>query len=129
MSTKQPLDYIDMTQGIREQIVQGLTEGGMPRDNETTSLLLGALNDMDRTAIGVMRVNVASKTNDLNEQALAIADRLSQNIGNPFVGRTVSDGSNIPQPGERVIDFTPVPGHTQIGTETQNYDEFMASRK
>lgn len=127
---KQPHEYLDQTQGIREQLIQNMTANGMPVDNETTGVLLHVLDSMDRSAIGVLRVNAANRTNDLSEQALAIADRLATTVGNPFYGRTIEQSNaNAPTPGERIVEIAPVPGHTQIGTETQTYDQFMANIK
>lgn len=125
--SKQPNDVVEFTQGIREQIVHGLTANGMPADNETTNVLLSTLDSMDRTAIGVMRIQQGNRANDLTEQALNIADRLSASFQQgPFVNVTPGVNPNAPVPGEKLIEIKPVPGAMDIGTSTQNYNEFMS---
>lgn len=125
--SKQPNDVVEFTQGIREQIVHGLTANGMPADNETTNVLLSTLDSMDRTAIGVMRLQQGNRANELTEQALNIADRLAANFQQgPFVTVNPTANPNAPAPGEKLIEIKPVPGAMDIGTSTQNYNEFMS---
>lgn len=128
--SKQPTDIIEYTQGIREQVVQTLTAKGIPADNETTNVLLSTLDSMDRTAIGVLRLQQGNRQNELTEQALNIADRLATSLGgNPFITVNPAGGNpNAPAAGEKPIDYQPVPGGMDIGNSSENYTQFMASR-
>lgn len=121
------------TQNIRKRLVVKMTASGIPEDKGEKAVLLTALADIDRAALGNKRIAAASKDSHEDRQAAMIIAALSAvryptPSGSPFEAPIIEgqfrelpplNESNLPA-------LVLVPGETDIGNTTRTYDEFMA---
>lgn len=119
-------DVLGYTQGIRKKFVEATLAKGFPEDSKDQKVLLTALKDMDSVAINNKRIGASEKQTASDLLVVTALAELSSRLGqtNPFEGTTekalpVPDVSRLP-----VADT--VPGETDIGLSTTNYDEFVA---
>jgi hypothetical protein len=129
-------DRMAFTQGIRKKLINEMTAHGtqIPADKGEKMVLLAALGDMDKTALANKKIGSQERMGAADRQAALLIQRLSTTgfntpSGSPFE-RPVIDGQC-----ERVdleLDTTSlpalelVPGETDVGIATRNFDEFMA---
>lgn len=116
---------LEFTRNIRKQAVGLLVNGGIPvSDSERMKILTTVLTDIDRSALGRMKIKSDDKGNAgiANAQS-AIAELLSKLDPSKvkLAGRCDRGlpvlGSEIPSP---VVN----PGETAIGTQGGTYEEF-----
>lgn len=69
-------DILDFTQNIRKQMVRNLVARGLPDQKEDTELLLTTMRDMDRVALGRMKIQTDKEGNANGRLAQEIVDRL-----------------------------------------------------
>lgn len=122
-------EILSFTQTTRKQLVDQITQNGMPDDPKDRTALLHALSDMDQTAINNKRLGAQQKTADADRMALLMIAKMNQAIGNrnPFAlpeGQTVESGA-VELDESRLPEVTPVEGEMDIGISTLTYDEFM----
>jgi hypothetical protein len=123
-------DIIRFTQKQRKALVDVIIEKGIPEIDSDRAMLLTALADMDRTALGNKRIGAAEK---LAESDRLVADaivKLNARFGssNPFEGNesSILEGSLIRNPElDKLPEPKPVPGETDIGISDMKYDEFV----
>lgn len=121
-------EYLRFTQRTRKQLIGEMVEGGFPTDPKDRIVLLSAMADMDRTALGNKRIGASEKqaaADALVAQAIA---KISHQFGrvNPFEGNEDSVVSTVPQPDHtRLPDIEVVPGETDIGICNENYKTLM----
>ena len=115
------LDYVNSK---RRQVIEFITaDNKIPNDPEAIGLLLGALNDMDRTAIAKARVRISSKEEENNSNNSLLLTELLKNLKSPAVeAGAVRELPPIPSSVE-VTEL--VEGETVIENETFTYDEFF----
>jgi ATP-dependent DNA ligase len=63
------LDYV---RGKRKQVIDTLTEGGLPKNTREMELLLMALSDMDRTALSKKKIKVDKEIGNNQNQAMEL---------------------------------------------------------
>lgn len=118
-------DIMRFTQGTRKRFIDKIIDKGFPADEDGQRILLSALSDMDRTALGNKRIGANEKQSAADVLVAKAITELSSRFGssNPFEGNK--------EPIEMVVDATllpeanPVPGETDIGVSTADYDSFM----
>ncbi len=122
-------DILRFTQSKRRELVDKLLEDGIPVTKDDQTVLLQALGDMDRTALGNKRIGAAEK---LAESDRLVADavlKINRQFGarSPFEATEVIDGEVIPPTPvlDQLPKANPVPGETGIGISELKYDEFM----
>lgn len=119
-------DVLSFSQRTRKRIVDKLTEKGIPEDAKDQTILLTALADMDRTAIGNKRIQSKEKQGQLNRQTGLIIAALTERFGarSPF-----ERSGQSTQPPEFKADGLPPlelkPGETEIGIANRGFAEFM----
>ena len=84
------------SRGIRMDIVDGYMDGGPPTDAADVSLVLSALNDIDRSTISQARMRNQKKTDDALTNAAVIAGVLLK------VGHGSQQQNDLP-----ITDVTP----------------------
>lgn len=84
---------LEFTRGIRKQLVENMTKGGLPTDFKDRSLLLTALNDMDRSALGIKKIK---SDEGLGNKAAAAASMLATLLNDPRIKSVgIASGDNV----------------------------------
>ena len=123
-----PVDQdLEFVRNKRMQVINHLTDKGVPADTESISLLLGALNDMDRTSIGKKRIKVESSAVAVNKQA---ADMIASIYGRPnskTIGFESIDDikATIPSVDGLLPSVTLLDGEMSVGSVQEDYSAFM----
>lgn len=120
------------TQNMRKRIVTEMIADGIPKEKGDKMVVLTALADIDRAALGNKRITTASKEAQEDRNAAMIIAKLSQvrfqtPSGSPFEAPVI-DGEfrEIPALNEANMPaLVLAPGETEIGISTRTYDEFM----
>lgn len=123
-----PVDQdLEFVRNKRVQVINHLTAKGVPEDNESISLLLGALNDMDRTSIGKKRIKVESSAVAVNKQAADLIASIYSKPGSKTIGLEVLDdiAGTIPNVDGMLPDVTLLEGEMAVGASQLDYDAFM----
>lgn len=130
----EPDQVLNFTQGIRKEVVMSLVSSGVPQDNKDRSALLETLRDMDKTSLGVMKLNTKERELDIGARTQMALQRLTETLGvqNPMA---VSQDTPIDGTATRVpqlsLDAVPqvelAEGETLVGIENIRYEEFMAT--
>jgi hypothetical protein len=124
-----PVDLdLEYTRSKRRQIIDKLTEKGVPESEETVSLLLTALNDMDRTSLGKKRIKVDS---DMSANNKAAADLIA-NIFNMPDSKKLGMGQgvgSIPSVEGLLPQVELIEGEMRVGVSLLDYDTFMAEQE
>lgn len=131
MSTEvEPLNddqVLDYTQRLRRKYVDTVTDGGvrMPSDSKDAKVLLTALSDMDKTAMGKKRLRSDEEQSKQSAQAIAeLAALVAQSIGssgNP-TSATARPAPKLDDSGMEPLKT--VDGETQIGVSGETYESF-----
>ena len=126
-------EILAFTQRTRRNLVDRLTEDGknIPTDKDGAGVLLAALGDMDKVAMGKKRLRVDQNIGDATKQAAAvIAAVFEQTAGkaNPFKGTQTSDEIRVPKHPEVLTDIELVPGELDQGSHDLNYNDFMTGK-
>jgi hypothetical protein len=127
---------VSFTQGVRKKLITTITAGGdrMPTDKGEQMVLLAALGDMDRTALGKMKIGAKERQGAADRDAAMAIAHLTTKFGgrNPFEQGNLIEGESV-RVATPELDTTDLPalvlvdGETDQGISTQNYEEFMGS--
>jgi hypothetical protein len=127
-------ERIAYTQDMRKRLVDKMTDNGekMPEEKGDRMVLLQALADIDRSALGNKRIVAAKKDGDDNRNIALIIAQMAQTkyqtpTGSPFEGNVIEgEFREVPQLDDHTLpDLKLVPGETDIGISTRSFDEFM----
>lgn len=127
-------DVLSFTQRHRKNLVDEITREGLPKDKGDRIVLLTALGDMDRTALGNKKIGSKEKTSMADRMAaLAIAKIAGQFGGqSPFEAQPGTAASVAPRRGPVTLkddglgELTLAPGETEVGVSDIGFDEFMS---
>lgn len=118
-------EILALTQRHRQALLNHLLASGFPDDAKTQTVLLTALADMDRTALGNKRIQSGERM--LHADALvnrAIATIVQQyGKGVPF--QSAQPGVIPEIEMHQLPDVNPVPGETDIGLSEENYESLV----
>ncbi len=121
-------DVLFYTQKMRKKLVDHITDDGakMPSDNSTASLMLQALSDMDRTAIGKKKLVIEQGQSEADRLASQIIAQLARDTktANTFILEGEFETVNVDV--SQLPSISMVPGVTNIGVEENDYDSFYA---
>jgi len=125
-------EVLNYTQTLRRSFVDKITDKGasIPTDLDGANLMLNALNDMDRQAMGRKRLKVDQNLGDAMKQGAAIIatviDRMSAGP-NPFKrdGQVVGV---IPEHPQELAIIELVPGELDTLAHELSYNEFMENK-
>lgn len=121
-------DVLRFTQGTRKRFVDHLLVKGFPTDPKEQYVLLSALGDMDRSALGRMRIGANEKLAEGDKLVAQALVQLRQQLnGDPFQNADHNVVAEIPRVQSNLLPASnAVPGETAIGLERQTFDEFIA---
>lgn len=122
--TDNDLEYVRQK---RVKIIDKLMENGVPEDTESVSLLLGALNDMDRTSIGKKRIKVEADSIAVNKQAADLIASIYSSPNSKNIGFEDIDvvAVAIPSVEGKLPTVELLPGEMAVGAAQVDYDGFM----
>lgn len=122
--TDNDLEYVRRK---RVEVIEKLTEKGIPDDSESVSLLLGALNDMDRTSIGKKRIKVEADSIAINKQASELIASIYSQPNSKRIGFEDIDvvAVTIPSVEGKLPTVELLPGEMAVGAVQVDYDGFM----
>lgn len=116
-------DLMRFTQGKRKAFIDHITEEGWPNDPKEQSIMLAALADMDRTALGNKRIGA----NERQSEADALVARAIGQLTTQFNGRNPFEKEGEGKVPEYQADKLPeadaVPGEMDIGLSDQTYKD------
>lgn len=119
---------IAFAQSKRKQLVEKITEKGIPEDNDSQNTMLRALEGMSSTALGNKRIKTDVDANQEVGRARAIITQLLDMAGNKNPFEVVSpDGvpvGKIPTPDTLIGDVDIKPGETEIGVSSDSFNTF-----
>lgn len=126
-------EVLAFTQRTRRNLVDRLTDDGrnIPTDKDGAGVLLAALGDMDKVAMGKKRLKADQNLGDATKQAAAIiAAVFEQTAGkaNPFKGKQPTDEVVVPKHPDVLTDIELVPGELDQGNHDLNYNDFMSGK-
>lgn len=126
--SEDPVDQdLEFVRNKRVEVINHLTKKGVPEDTESISLLLGALNDMDRTSIGKKRIKVESSAVAVNKQAADLIANIYNRPDSKTIGLEILEEmtGSIPNTQGRLPDVTLLEGEMAVGATQLDYDAFM----
>lgn len=125
MNEDQVLAY---TQGKRRNIVDKLTNAGkVPDDKTEVSLLISALDGMDRAALTQKRIKSDEKAAQGISGAAAVIAKLLIQVGSNNSTHQISDSITPPAIGKEIPDPLLVPGEAEINPGQLDFDTFTAT--
>lgn len=125
-------EILNYTQGLRRTFVDQITEKGarIPTDQDGANLMLNALNDMDRQALGRKRLKVDQNLGDAMKQGAAIIATVFERMSagpNPFRGEGRPVGV-VPDHPQELAAIELVPGELDDMAHDLNYNDFMGNK-
>lgn len=121
----QDIEYVRIK---RKQIIDKLTEKGVPDDEGTVALLLGALTDMDRTSLSRKKIKVESDAVASNKQAADLIASIFNQPNSKQLGMGANNGvaGVIPSVEGRLPQVEMLPGEMDVNPMQLDYDAFMS---
>lgn len=117
------------SQQVRHKLVGEMIANGMPTDKGDRMVMLTALADMDRTALGNKKIGAKEKNTAATQLAAEIFTQLMGKLGDrsPFaVDAIEGEYREVPMLQAEALGPTEMsPGETEIGVADENYDAFM----
>ncbi|MBE0438347.1 MAG: hypothetical protein IBX57_01075 [Gammaproteobacteria bacterium] len=122
-------DLLKFTQSTRLKLVKSLHDpnGKLPSDPKEQRVLLTALSDMDKAALGNKKIGASEKQSASDALVAQAIAGLSSRFGsqNPFMDQAPEGGTKIPSiETEKLPEVSPLPGETDIGLSTETYKTF-----
>lgn len=118
------LDYV---RGKRKQVIDTLTENGLPKNTREMELLLMALSDMDRTALSKKKIKVDKEIGNNHNQAMELIATLftSPKIKEISTG-SYSDTIALPYLDNSIPKPVLVHGEMDEVSGAEDYNSFTA---
>jgi len=125
-------EVLKYTQGLRRQFVNSLInkDGKVSDDKVDRSFFLQALGDMDRAALGNMRIKADKKAGDAGVQAAAMIAKLLKDPVLAAARRAIAPiEREIPVLPEEFPDPDVVPGEAQFHADVLDSQDFFPTEK
>ena len=118
---------LQYTDDIRRGLINKMVAGGeYPIDPKSQKVLLTALSDMDKTALGRARLKQDDKNADKDRAIASALLSTVQSFGNanPFRADTARGENGINTEQLAIPKFEPNPGETDVGIKDEDYQSF-----
>lgn len=118
---------LQYTDDIRRGLVNKMVAGGeYPDDPKSQKVLLAALADMDKSALGVARLKQEDRNADKDRAIASALLSTVQSFGNanPFRADAAKPGGGIATDQLPIPKFEPNPGETDVGIKDEDYQSF-----
>ena len=123
-NTNEELD-LEYTKSKRKQLIEALSKNGAPTDIKEQSIMLQALDGLDRQTLTKMRIKVDEGISNTQVAAAAILAQLFNSPKTKAVGRSDEIVTTIPVIREDLPAVTLVAGELDVMVIKDNYDGFM----
>lgn len=127
-------DILRFTQATRKRLVDKIVEDGLPSDNKDRMVLLTALADMDRTALGNKKIGAAESIAEADRIAASAIAQINRQMAvhDPYASRSRAEllegeYTHIDGPeadDRRLPELGDVELETAQGLSDLNYDQF-----
>lgn len=117
---------LEYTKSVRKRIVTKLTEKDIPGDTDELRILLTTLTDLDRAALGKMKIKSDDKNGAANANAQAVVAALLMKVDPSKVALMGRTERPIPTLGNDVEKPSIIEGEIAIGTQTGTYEDFAS---
>lgn len=118
-------EVLSYTQRKRKAFLEHLLNEGFPEDTKTQTVLLTALADMDRTALGNKRIQSGERVLQADALVSKAILTISQRYGSQVPFQTSQQGRIPDIDTAKLPSANPVPGETDVGLSTQSYAELV----
>ncbi len=119
---------LQYTDDLRRGLINHMVPGGQfPVDPKSQKVLLNALSDMDKAALGKARLKQEDKNADKDRAIASALLATVQGFGNtnPFqAGGVMSTAAGLDATQLPIPTFTPNPGETDVGIKDEDYQTF-----
>lgn len=117
---------IQFTQSKRKAFVDYLLFEGMPEETNQQTVLLTALADMDRTALGNKRIGSSEKQTAADALVARAISQLSMQLGtrNPFQENGEKGEPKVET--DKLPEISTVPGELDVGLSDENYQNLIS---
>lgn len=118
---------LQYTDDIRRGLINKMVAGGeYPIDPKSQKVLLTALSDMDKTALGRARLKQDDKNADKDRAIASALLSTVQSFGNanPFRADAAKGENGINTEQLAIPKFEPNPGETDVGIKDEDYQSF-----
>lgn len=117
---------LNLSQNVREQIVNSMTEKGLPENEEDRNFLMKALDSMDRTTLTRARIKSDEANGNTQQQMGTLVSELLKHItAKPPTGNVIEGTVELPILPSTVTVDNAVEGETVIGVSEVTYDAFV----
>jgi len=116
---------IEYSKAKRRELIDVLSKGGPPRDIKEQSIMLQALDGLDRIALTKLRLKSEEGISSSQVAAAAILAQLFNNPQTKAVGRSLEVVAEIPVLREGLPAVTIVDGELDNVAMKDTYDHFM----
>lgn len=118
------LDYVKEK---RVQIIDSLTEKGIPKDPKELGVLLLALSDMDKSTLGKKRIKGDKENGNINQQAIALINNLFNDPRVKTLGVNTIDDNIVPPSLPSEIEKPDlIEGELDQNPGNETFDSFAA---
>lgn len=127
LSDEEVLSY---TQRKRLELVEHLTAGKMPSDTAEQSILISALNDLDKQVVNRKKLKIQEGVADNINSAVDTMDSLFKLFGNKSPLEVEVHGETIRKPAipdGPLIDISLVPGELDVGNKRIEFEDIGGS--
>lgn len=116
------------TQRKRKAFIEQMTNEGFPEDPKSQTVMLAALADMDRAALGNKRIGANERLAAADALVAHAITELSSRFGskNPFEGGATIEGQLHQPDPKQLPDPKPVPGETDIGLSNETFETLVS---
>lgn len=117
---------MQFTQGARKKFIHEIAKDDFPQDTKTQIVFLKALSDMDKAALGNKKIGAAERQTASDALVAKAIIEISNKFGerHPF---EVDDEGKLPVIEHELLPpANPVPGETDIGLSSDNYESLVS---
>lgn len=115
---------LDFTMRKREEIVNKLTEKGLPDEKSDKVMLISALDGIDRTILTRSRIKADTKIADSQAQATSLIANILNNVSSKNI-KQLDSNREIPVLTIDHADIVFIEGEKDTGTQNCDFDTFM----
>lgn len=118
-------DLIRFTQGTRKKFIEHLVKDGFPEEPKEQYVLLTAMADMDRTALGRKRIGASEKQSAADLLVARAITQIGEQFGDRHPFEREGEGRAPTIEEDKLPDAEAVPGETDIGLSEENYESLV----
>lgn len=120
--TQEESAQLDVAAQVRMQIINKMSEGGIPKDIESIALLLHATDVHTKSVQNNAKIRISDKGNDISQDMVALmAEKLRATKNRP----TTSQSTEPPSLDKDDVPTNMVPGETDLVGSALSPEQFL----